>query len=264
MNGKTFNRKNLKTLWELAKNDFTNRFAGSFFGIVWAFIQPMVLILMYVFIFQVAFPAMPVMGKYPYVLWLVAGLVPWFYFSEAVVTSTNCLLEYSYLVKKIVFPIKILPFVKIISSLFVHLFFIAFSLGISVAVGNFSGMYFIQVVYYLICLVLLVSSLGFFTSSILPFFRDFMPIVNILMQMGMWLTPILWDIEIIESPVLKMAMKANPMAYIVNGYRETFLGIGWFWEHPVYMAFFWCELMALGVLGIISFRKMTPHFADVL
>lgn len=257
-------KKNMKTLWELAKNDFATRFAGSFFGIVWAFIQPMVLILMYMFIFQVAFPANPVDGKYPYVLWLVAGLIPWFFFSEAVVNSTNCLLEYSYLVKKIVFPINILPFVKIISSLFVHLFFIAFTLLISVIVGNFPGPYFFQVIYYLVCLILLISALGFFTSSILPFFRDFMPIVNIIMQVGMWLTPILWDVEVLKNPILKLIMKANPVAYIVNGYRETYLGIGWFWENPLYMAYFWCVLLLLGTLGIVSFRKMTPHFADVL
>ena len=260
----TNSKKNLKTLWELAKNDFATRFAGSFFGIVWAFIQPMVLIMMYMFIFQVAFPANPVGGKYPYVLWLVSGLIPWFFFSEAVVNSTNCLLEYSYLVKKIVFPINILPFVKIISSLFVHLFFIVFTLLISVMVGSFSGLYCLQVIYYLVCLILLISALGFFTSSVLPFFRDFMPIVNIIMQVGMWLTPILWNVDMLNNPMLRMVMKANPMAYIVNGYREAYLGIGWFWEKPVYMAYFWCVLLLFGFMGIVSFRKMTPHFADVL
>ena len=260
----SINKKSIKTLWELAKNDFATRFAGSFFGIIWAFIQPMVLILMYVFIFQVAFPANPVDGKYPYVLWLVAGLIPWFFFSESVVNSTNCLIEYSYLVKKIVFPIKILPFVKIISSLFVHLFFIVFTLVISIVVGNFSGAYFLQILYYLVCLVVLASALGFFTSSILPFFRDFMPIVSIFMQVGMWLTPILWDIDILQNPILKLIMKGNPVAYIVNGYRETYLGLGWFWQDPGYMLYFWCQVLLIGTIGIVSFRKMTPHFADVL
>lgn len=256
--------KTINTLWELAKNDFSNRFAGSLFGIVWAFVQPMVLILMYLFIFQVAFPATPVDGKYPYVLWLVSGLIPWMFFSESVITSTNCLLEYSYLVKKIVFPIKLLPIVKIISSLFVHLFFIVFTVIVSLFVRNFSGIYMIQIIYYLGCLILLTSGLGFFTSSILPFFKDFMPIINILIQVGMWMTPILWDIDILKNPTLRLIMKANPVAYIVQGYRETFLGIGWFWEHPVYTLYFWCFIVVLCVLGIVSFNKMKPHFADVL
>jgi teichoic acid transport system permease protein len=259
-----FSKKNMKTLWELAKNDFATRFAGSFFGIVWAFIQPMVLILMYMFVFQVAFPADPVEGKYPYVLWLVAGLVPWFFFSEAVVNATNCLIEYSYLVKKVVFPINILPFVKILSSLFVHLFFIVVTLVISIFVGKFPGIYFLQIFYYLICLILLISTLGFFTSSVLPFFRDFMPIVSIFMQVGMWFTPILWDVGRLENPVLRFVMKINPVAYIVNGYREACLGIGWFWESPEYLLIFWCQILLFAIIGVGSFRKMIPHFADVL
>ncbi len=93
---------------ELARNDFGMRFAGSFFGIVWAFIQPIVTVLLYVFVFQVAFKANPTNGDYPYVLWLIAGLSPWLFFSESVVNATNCFLEYSYLVKKVVFPISVL------------------------------------------------------------------------------------------------------------------------------------------------------------
>lgn len=257
-------KKTIKTLWALAKNDFATRFAGSYFGIIWAFAQPMVLILMYLFIFQVAFPATPIGGDYPYVLWLVAGLIPWFFFSEAVSSSTNCLIEYSYLVKKVVFPINILPLVKIVSALFVHLFFIVFTLVISIILGCFSGLHFLQIVYYSVCLILLASALGFFTSSILPFFRDFMPIVNIFLQLGMWMTPILWDIDILQSPILKIFMKANPVAYIVQGYRQTYLGSGWFWEHPYYMAYFWGVLFLIVAVGRASFKKMTPHFADVL
>ena len=258
--------KTINTLWELSKNDFANRFAGSVFGIVWAFIQPLVLISMYLFIFLVAFPATPVDGKYPYVLWLVSGLIPWLFFSEAVVNSTNCLLEYSYLVKKIVFPIKIIPFVKIISSLFVHLFFLIFTFVVCFFVRSFSGLYCLQLLYYLACVVLLASGIGFITSSILAFFRDFMPIINIFMQVGMWMTPILWDVDILKDKnyVLWIIMKANPMAYIVQGYRESFLGVGFFWDHPVYTAYFLTVLVIVCVLGIISFKKMKHHFADVL
>lgn len=89
---------NKRLIMELARNDFGMRFAGSFFGIVWAFIQPIVTVLLYVFVFQVAFKANPTSGDYPYVLWLIAGLSPWLFFSESVVNATNCFLEYSYLV----------------------------------------------------------------------------------------------------------------------------------------------------------------------
>lgn len=94
--------RNRAILFGLAKNDFKVRYAGSYFGMIWALVQPVVTTLLYWFVFQVGFRSGSVEGI-PYVLWLMAGLIPWFYFSEAVSTSANSLIEYSYLVKKLCF-----------------------------------------------------------------------------------------------------------------------------------------------------------------
>ena len=256
--------KNYRVIAGLAKNDFATRFAGSYFGIFWAFVQPMVTVLMYVFIFQVAFQADPVNGDYPYVLWLIAGIVPWFFFSEAVVNATNCFFEYSYLVKKVVFPISILPIIKILSALFVHLFFVVFSLGIFAVLGKMPGIKFVQIIYYLGCVIFLVTALSFFSSSTVPFFKDLGPIINIVMQIGMWLTPILWNIKMIDERGFSFVFKLNPMFYIVQGYRESFMNGYWFWEHPLQTLYFWIVTGILFLLGATSFKKMKPHFADVL
>ena len=114
---------NKKMLNFLIKNDFKNKYAGSFFGVFWAFVQPVVIILLYWFVFQIAFGSGDEDGA-PFVLWLMAGLVPWFFFSEAWMNATSSFIEYSYLVKKVVFDIKLLPFVKVASSLYVHVFFV--------------------------------------------------------------------------------------------------------------------------------------------
>ena len=127
-----------KMLWKLSKNDFKTKYAGSYLGIFWAFVQPIITIAIYVFVFQVGFKAAPTDDGYPFVLYLIAGIIPWFFFAEALMNATNCLIEYSYLVKKVVFNISILPIIKIISSLFVHLFFIviAFAKGKTVFSEN--------------------------------------------------------------------------------------------------------------------------------
>ena len=123
---------NHKLVFSLAKNDFKTKFAGSYLGVIWAFIQPVVTILVYWFVFQKAMGVgeQPIRsgGSAPYILWLTAGLVPWFYFSEVLSAGTVVLHEYNYLVKKVVFPINILPVVKAVSSLFVHGFFVLFTL----------------------------------------------------------------------------------------------------------------------------------------
>ena len=105
--------QNRQLIWKLAKNDFKTRYAGSYLGIFWAFVQPIITVLLYWFVFTIAIPsrATTLNGdlEIPYVLWLIAGIVPWFYFSEALSSGTNALLEYNYLVKKVVFKISILP-----------------------------------------------------------------------------------------------------------------------------------------------------------
>lgn len=136
------------------KNDFKTKYAGSYLGIVWAFIQPIVTILVYWFVFSVGLKAGTV-SDYPFVLYLVSGIIPWFFFQDALNGGTNALIEYNYLVKKVVFKISILPIVKIISALFVHVFFVAFALLLCACYGYTPSLYTLQIIYYSVCTFLL-------------------------------------------------------------------------------------------------------------
>ncbi|MGG7153662.1 ABC transporter permease, partial [Clostridium neonatale] len=135
---------NKRLIWNLSKNDFKTKYAGSYLGIIWAFIQPIVTILVYWFVFEFGLKAGSPIENVPFVLWFMAGLIPWFFFQEALMNATNCMMEYSYLVKKVVFKISILPIVKIISALFVHLVFIGFLFLVASIYGFYPSKYIIQ------------------------------------------------------------------------------------------------------------------------
>ena len=157
----------------LSKNDFKTRFAGSFLGIFWAFVQPIVTVILYWFVFEKGLRANGVDMKsgisVPYVLWLIAGLVPWFFFSEALSSGTNALVEYSYLVKKVVFKISILPIVKVVSALFVHIFFIVFMLVLYSCYGFLPDLYTLQIVYYSFAMFVLVIALSLIRVPFIDF-----------------------------------------------------------------------------------------------
>ena len=170
--------QNRKLVLSLAKNDFKTKYAGSYLGIVWAFIQPIVTILVYWFVFSVGLKAGTV-SDYPFVLYLVSGIVPWFFFQDALNGGTNALIEYNYLVKKVVFKISILPIVKIISALFVHVFFVAFALILCACYGYTPSLYTLQIIYYSVCTFLFVLGLVYATSAIVIFFRDLTQIISI-------------------------------------------------------------------------------------
>ncbi len=258
-----------RLVWNLGKNDFKARFAGSYLGIVWAFVQPIVTVVVYWFVFQKALNVGTQSTKagiqVPYVLWLVAGLVPWFYFSDVVTSGTNVIVEYSYLVKKVVFKISCLPVVKAISALFVHMFFLAFILILYACYGNFPNPYMLQMLYYSFAMMVLGLAIIYFTSAITVFFRDTSQIVNIIMQVMVWFTPIMWNIDgmTLSAPVT-FIMKLNPMFYVIQGYRDALINHVWFWNHAGLTIYFWCITVILLIFGAWIFKRLRVHFADVL
>lgn len=257
--------RNRKLIFSLAKNDFKTRFAGSYFGILWAFVNPVVTVLLYWFVFGVVFQGARGNGDYPYVIYLVSGLVPWFLFQEALTMGTNAMLDYNYLVKKVVFKIEILPMVKLLSATFVHIFFIGFSVVIFAAMGYFPGLSIIQLVYYLLCLWAFTLSLLYATSSIVLFFRDLGQIITIFMQVFMWMVPILWnEAQFAAYPMIIQVLKLNPMYYIVTGYRDALIDGRWFFEKPVLSLYFWGVVIVLYMIGKVIFKRLRPHFADVI
>lgn len=260
---------NRRLIWKLAKNDFKKRYAGSYLGFIWAMVQPVVTVVMYWFVFDNFFGQKAQMLStgisMPYVLYLTAGLVPWFYFTEALTNGTTALLEYNYLVKKVVFKISILPIIKIIAATFIHLFFALVLLVVAILYGCYPTIYTIQILYYSFCLFVLVLGLSYTTCAVVVFFRDLTQIINIVLQVGMWATPILWNITMIsDNPTLTTIIKLNPLVYVVNGYRSAICEKEWFFADFYSTMYFWIFTVVIFGIGALIFKRLKTHFADVL
>lgn len=253
---------NKKLILNLAKNDFKTKYVGSYLGMIWAFIQPTVTVIVYWFVFQVGLRSGGV-GDVPFILWLIAGLVPWFFFSDSLGAGTTALLEYQYLVKKIVFKISILPVVKILSAMFVHLFFMLLAVVICAFYGYLPDLYTVQVIYYTFCTFALSLALVYFTCSIVVFFRDTTQLVQVFLQVGIWMTPIMWNVAMLPNKFLWI-FKLMPMYYIVMGYRDSLINKVWFWEKIYETVWFWGFTLVLFGVGTLVFKKLKVHFADVL
>ena len=256
-------RDAVQLVMRLARNDFRTKYAGSYLGIFWAFVQPVVTVLVYWFVFSKLRSGM--MRQVPFILWLIAGLVPWFYFSDCLNSGCNSLIEYSYLVKKVVFHIEVLPIVKIISALFVHLFFIVVVLVMYIVMGYAPGITAVQILYYSFCMFALTLGVSYLTCSVAVFFRDLTQIIGIILQVGVWMTPIMWNFADFNlSRPVQIIFKLNPMYYVVEGYRGALIEGTWFWERPVQTAYFWILTAAVFFVGVKIFGKLRIHFADVL
>lgn len=248
---------------ELTKRDFKQKYLGSYLGMLWAFVHPTIYIVILWFVFQVGFKSAP-MDNFPFILWMMTGIIPWFFFSECLATATNAVLDNSFLVKKVVFSMGMLPLVKIFSSLVIHLFFIAVIFLMFAAYGHLPSIYNLQVFYYLFATIVFLLGLSWLTSSMVIFLRDVGQIVNMVLQFLFWLTPLFWSAKILP-PKLHTLLKLNPVYYLVDGYREAFIYKTWFWEkHYMWSLYFWAVTGFIFILGAVVFRRLRPHFADVL
>ena len=254
-------------IWELSKADFKKKFVGSYFGILWMFVQPIVTVVIYYIVFGVLRGdiAAEMTEQYPYLLWMLAGIVPWFFFQDALNGGTHSLNEYHYLVKKVVFPINLLPAIKIFSAVFIHLIFALILLVVYLIMGQTPSVFWIQIPYYSVGIGLLCLGLSYITSSVMVFFKDMAQIVNIILQFGIWVTPIMWNFEMAGK--WASVLRINPMFYVAEGMRGALLYEQWFWQQPggvAYSLYFWAFTLGVLLLGAGMFRKLRPHFADVL
>lgn len=253
---------NRKFLWQMTKRDFRQKYVGSSLGILWAFIQPSITVLIFWFVFQVGFKSMPV-DNFPFILWLICGMFPWFFISESILNATNSIIENSFLVKKIVFRVEILPIVKIISAFVVHIFFAAVLFLMFAAYGYSISIYNLQIVYYFFAMICLTLGISWITSSLTVFLRDIGQLVSMLLQFGFWGTPIFWSLNMIPEQY-HFVFKLNPIYYIVEGYRQSFIYHQWFWENINLTIYFWLVTAIIAFIGAWCFKKLRPHFADVL
>ena len=254
--------RNKRLIWDLVKKDFQQRYIGNFLGILWAFIQPTITILIFWFVFQVGFKSMPV-NNMPFVLWLCCGMFPWFFFSDAINSATTSIVGNAYLVKKVVFRVSLLPIVQICSAFVVHVFFVCVLFLMFALYGYLPNVYNLQVVYYDFALFCLLFGLSLITSTLIVFLKDIGQLVAMCLQFGFWGTPIFWSLNMMPARY-QWIFKCNPMYYIVNGYRDAFIEHVWFWERVGTSIGFWIVTSIVILIGVCLFKKMRPHFADVI
>ena len=162
-----------------------------------------------------------------------------------------------------VFKVSILPIIKVVSSLFIHLIFIWIMIIVYLLFGVQPSLWWIQIFYYTFCTLFLVLGLSYITASANAFFKDMGQTVQILLQIGMWLAPIMWS-ETMFPVRFRFVIKLNPVYYLVQGYRDCFITHEGFWEHPQLTVYFWCIVLIIFGIGMNLFKRLKPHFADVL
>ncbi|MBI3608479.1 MAG: ABC transporter permease [Nitrospirae bacterium] len=256
-------RQNAYMIRAMVIRDMRARYMGSFLGFFWSVIHPLTQLLIYYFVFGVVMKMRlgPEYGGANYAVWLIAGLLPWMLFAEAVTRAPNAVLEQSSLVKKMVFPSEIFPIVNLTAAIVNHLIAVAILLGFLVLSGYGLSFKIALIFPYLFLTGLLVLGISWLLSAVNVFLRDIGQIISVVVNIWFFLTPVVYARQLIPDR-LQALYALNPMLHVVEGYRAALLG-----RTDVDLAgvayLLVAGLLAFGLGGLV-FKKLKPAFADVL
>jgi lipopolysaccharide transport system permease protein len=250
---------------QLTWREVVGRYKGSFIGLGWSFIQPLIMLFVYTFVFSVIFKARWGVesdeGKAAFALALFMGLITFSIFSEVANSAPSLVLGNANYVKKVVFPLEILPFVRLLSALINAVF----SLGV-LFVGILIFNHFIHWTALLLPLIWLPMMMftlgcGYFLASLGVFVRDMGAVIGVLTTMLFFLTPIFYPISAVPEP-FRIFCRVNPIAIFVEDARRVVLW-GLFPDWPWF--FFGMVLsVAVLIIGFVWFMKSKKAFADVI
>lgn len=258
--------KNRSLIWRLGRNDFKNKFANTSLGSIWGFLQPFVFLLTYAIVIQYILK-IGRSGDSPFVVWYLPAMAMWQFFNDSILNVANSIRSYSYLVKKVLFPVDIIPLISLMSSSITSIFVIVVAIVICALFGYFPN--FLLVLYYIFAALCFTIGFSRFASAITTLVPDFGQLLSILMQILFWFTPIIWDLTFIEGMmggnVLRVAC-CMPISYAVIGFRQAFIGGGNILTagHGFYTIVFWVITIGVYIWSNHIFKKCKKDFADVL
>jgi len=250
-------------LFQLVRRDFQQRFVGSAVGWIWGIIHPLVLLVAYTFIFTYCLNQRLGPGQLTdnYPIFLFVGMLPWLLFQETVQRSASALVDYSSLIKKSVFPAEIVPVSIFLSNLLSHFLAVVLAVAaVAVWLNRVSAMLLILPA-YIVLIGLFSLGLSWIVASLHVFVRDTAQVLSVLLTFWFWLTPIFLTED--QFPAgLHWIVVANPLVYVVRGYRTSLLSSR---PPPLQdLALLAAFAVAAFLLGGLFFRHTKKGFADVL
>jgi len=255
---------NRKLMVSMVRRDILARYRGSFGGALWTFLNPLLLMATYFFVFGVVmhtkFQADP--SRSGFVLYFLAGMLPWLPFSEAVGRSPQVVMEHRNFVKKLVFPLETLPVNLVISGVVTEAFALVIFLAGLLAARGAIPVSVLWLPALLIPQLLLAAGLCWFLAALGVYVRDLGQIIGFLLTLWFFLTPICYP-ETQEIPAAaKQILAFNPILILVRGYRSIFLE----GHAPAFgsLVALWIGSAVLALLGHAWFHRLRRSFADII
>lgn len=261
--------ENFYLIRRLSLYELKSQNKNNYLGMAWEVINPAIQMLIYWFVFSTIRNRAPIEiggSEVPFFFWLLAGFFMWIFFYQSVIQGSKSIYTRLRMLSKMNFPMSVIPNFVLFSKFYVHLLMLFITFIILQFNGYYISIYYVQFLYFIFAAFCLIFSISLITSTLSTIIRDIHMFLNSTLRMMLYLSGVLWPITLLaDFPVMMNLMKLNPLFYLIQGYRATFFGDGWYIiEHWQYSLYFWALVAVLFLFGSMLHVKFRRHFIDYL
>ncbi|MFF2447171.1 ABC transporter permease [Neobacillus sp. NPDC058068] len=258
------NVTNLHLIGRLSMFELKSNNNNNYLGMLWEIITPMILISIYWFVFGFGIRGGKPVGGIEYLPWMLSGISVWFFISHSLPLGSKSIYTRINIISKMNFPMSVIPTYVITSKFYHHVTLVGIIAVILLYYGYTPSIYSFQLPYFMLANLVLLVAISLITSTLATIVRDVQMVIQSVVRVLLYLTPILWTVERLPEQIRNL-MKANPFYYIIEGYRAALLGTEWYFvDHAKYTLYFWVVVLVLLWLGSSIHLKFKDRFVDYL
>ena len=249
--------------WELAKIDLVKTYRGAALGWIWLFVRPAVYIGVYYFTFAIGMrTASPINGM-PFLLWMAAGVFPWFFMGDMIGLGSDVYRRYPFLVNRIRFPLSVISTFFTLSKMIVLAGTMAFTILMCVLLRIKLTIYLLQLPLVFVLMMYFWVMWSIWLSPLSAISRDFAKLIGTLTTPFFWLSGVLFQLD--KSPhIFRTIMNFNPVSWGCRAVRDCFIDQKWIWQQPKALGCYLFMCVLVTILAMHSYRRLHKEVPDVL
>lgn len=254
---------NRAIILRMAAFDYKLENKDTYLGKIWALFTPLIQIGTYWLVFGIGLRSGRDVDGYPYLAWMLIGLIPWFFIKDCIVNGANAIYSKIGLIEKMKFPVSTIPISKILQELYSFFVMLIIMVVILLCLGLRPDLYWLNLTYYIIYSIVFLTSISLITSVITMVARDFYKLLNSLIRLLFYVTPILWVMDNMPQ-IYQTIMEYNPIYYVVKGFRESILYDLMFYHEMRMVVIMWGVNIVLFAAGCVLQSKFKNKFIDLI
>lgn len=224
------------------------------------FLKPIITIFSCFFAFAIALEIGKRTNGFPYFLWLISGLIPWFYMKDMLIEGTECVEKYGEIAKQQNLPLSTIPTIINMSKFLIHVSAVYLMIVIFRLFGYTADIYLVQLPFYMLLAFIFFNIWGLFSGLIAVQNKKYRNFIIVIIEAIFWLSGIMWKPSAIKNKILRKILRLNPITYLVNGYRNCFINKVWFWKSPKTLLCFILIMIVLGIFALCFYKKQEKQF----